>query len=803
MLHRGSIYRHTRSSLKVPISLLVLTLLLFPGSGWCEPRSGIAMHGEALEPQDFANFPYANPDAPKGGRLTLAMRGTFDSLNPLIVKGVSAEGIRDYVYESLLARAYDEPFSLYGLIAESVEVPEDRSFVEFTLNPAAKFSDGTPITVEDVIFSLCVAARPWPPQPPLLLSEGHARREDRGAQGQIHLRRQRRPRDAVDHRLDAGAAAPFDRRGQLREDEPRAAHRQRTLTSSTRSIRARASPTSATRIIGAPTFPSIAAITISMRSASTITATAAACSKPSSLARSALRPEDDPTRWTEGYDFPALRDGRVVKEEFPIAVPAGMSALVFNTRRPLFADPRVREALIKLFDFAWINRTLYHGQYARTESYFDRSELSSHGRAADAREAALLAPFAERRQTGDHGRQLRLARERWVGREPRGAQRGARAASSRPAIGSRAARSSTQATVEPFAFEILATTRAEERLLLTYARALKQVGIDAQIRQVDSAQYQRRKQTYDFDMIQYDWPVSLSPGNEQSFRWGSEAAVTEGSFNYAGVASPGVDAMIKAMLEAKDEASFVAAVRALDRVLLSGDYVIPLFHLPRQWLAYWRGLNGRPRPRFTATSSTPGGWSPRSQRPRARRPLGPDAMTMSSPADKLQRDPELLHHGGFAIAAAELDQLYQSFPAFLDAACFALPDPIVGDRIFAAVRAEAGQPISLDALQRLLREQGVVPYKYPDRLVAVKHDPARCPWRRAAQSAPAEVWCTLRQKNLVKPGHDEPTKRGEKLVAPQLTASRRLASPAPAISTRRRSRSRVPASRSSGVSQSA
>jgi peptide/nickel transport system substrate-binding protein len=142
----------------------------------------------------------------------------------------------------------------------------------------------------------------------------------------------------------------------------------------------------------------------------------------------------------------------------------------------------------------------------------------------------------------------------------------------------------------PVSFEILAATRAEERLLLTYARALKQVGIDARIRQVDSAQYQRRKLTYDYDMLQYDWPVSLSPGNEQFFRWGSDSATTEGTYNYAGVKSAGVDAMIKALLEANDSENFVAAVRALDRLLLSGDYVVPLFHLPTQWLAYWNRL---------------------------------------------------------------------------------------------------------------------------------------------------------------------------------------------------------------------
>jgi peptide/nickel transport system substrate-binding protein len=308
-----------------------------------------------------------------------------------------------------------------------------------------------------------------------------------------------------------------------------------------------------------------------------------------------LRNEDDPTRWAEGYHFPAIRDGRVVKEELPLATPAGMSALVFNTRRPLFADPRVREALVKLFDFAWVNRTLYHGQYARTQSYFARSDLSSHGRPADARERQLLAPFPDqvKPEIVDGSFAFPVSDGTGENREGR-----SEALHLLEAAGWRLERGKlvNAETGEPFEFEILAATRAQERLLLTYARALKQVGIEARIRQVDSAQYQRRKQTYDFDMIQNFWPVSLSPGNEQSFRWGSEAAVTDGSFNYPGVKSAAVDAMIDAVLKAEDRASFVSAVRALDRTLLSGDYVIPLFYLPRQWVAHWRDLR---RPELT------------------------------------------------------------------------------------------------------------------------------------------------------------------------------------------------------------
>jgi peptide/nickel transport system substrate-binding protein len=266
-----------------------------------------------------------------------------------------------------------------------------------------------------------------------------------------------------------------------------------------------------------------------------------------------------------------------------------MAALVFNTRRPLFADQRVRQALIKLFDFEWVNRTLYHGQYARTQSYFARSELSSHGKPADKAERTLLAPYLDHVKPSIMDGSFAFPVSDGTGENR---ERRLEALQLLEEAGYRltGGKLINVTTGEPFEFEIVAATRAQERLLLTFARALKQVGIEARIRQVDSAQYQRRKQTYDFDMIQYFWPVSLSPGNEQSFRWGSEAAVTEGSFNYPGIKNPAVDVMIETLLKAESRDEFVSAVRALDRVLLSGDYVIPLFYLPRQWVAHWNDL---------------------------------------------------------------------------------------------------------------------------------------------------------------------------------------------------------------------
>jgi peptide/nickel transport system substrate-binding protein len=574
--------------LKAPISLLILALLLPSGSNQAMAADGIAMHGSPHEAAGFTCFPYVNPDAPKGGRVTFAMQGSYDSLNPLIVKGEPADGVRDYVYESLLARANDEPFTLYGLIAESIDTPPDRSYVEFTLDPRAKFSDGVPITVDDVMFSL-------------ELLRDHGRPNHRSYYKKVTKvgkTGERKVRFTFDHSGDREMPLIIG----LMPVLPKHLINPDTFENTTltpligsgpyviskvdpgKSITFKRDPNYWGRDLpvncGRYNFDEIR-FDYYRDAGSMFEAF------KSELVQ--LRDEDDPTRWTEGYDFPAFRDGRVIKEELPLETPAGMSALVFNTRRPLFADQSVREALIKLLDFEWINRTLYHGQYARTQSYFARSNLSSHGHPADATERVLLAPYLNEVKPSIMDGSYALPESDGSG-ENREGRREALQLLEQAGYQLKGGKLVNVATGEPFQFEILAATRAQERLLLTYAAALKQVGIDARIRQVDSAQYQRRKQTYDFDMIQYYWPVSLSPGNEQLFRWGSQAAVTEGSFNFPGVKSKAVDAMIEAMLKAEDEDGFVSAVRALDRVLLSGDYVIPLFHLPRQWVAHWREL---------------------------------------------------------------------------------------------------------------------------------------------------------------------------------------------------------------------
>ncbi|MCI0598787.1 MAG: extracellular solute-binding protein, partial [Beijerinckiaceae bacterium] len=295
-----------------------------------------------------------------------------------------------------------------------------------------------------------------------------------------------------------------------------------------------------------------------------------------------FREETNSARWSSSYNFPAIRDRRVIRESLPAGGPKGMEGFVFNLRRPLFADIRVREALGLVFDFDWINANLYDGLYKRTKSFFDESELASTGRAASAAELALLAPFpgVVRRD---------ILEGRW--QPPTTGGLGADRMQPKRALailkdagyeleGGRLTKDG-----EALSFEIMVKDRNQERLALNYADSLARIGVAAKVRLVDEVQYQRRRQRFDFDMMLGSWLASASPGNEQRSRWGSASAGQEASFNLAGVKSPAVDAMINALLAAKTREDFVAAARAYDRVLLSGFYVVPLFHSPNQWIA--------------------------------------------------------------------------------------------------------------------------------------------------------------------------------------------------------------------------
>ncbi len=596
---RANTARLTRLSAWTEACTLFLVALMFAGlvsdraAAGAQPRHGIAMHGTPALPADFPHLPYVNPDAPKGGRIVLGQHGTFDSLTPFIIRGVAAAGLRDYIYESLLARSLDEPFSLYGLVAKSIEVPPDRSSITFHIDARARFSDGQPITPEDVLFSWEQLKDKGPPYmrahyrtvakvtilPPGAIRfdfEGYGNREAPLLLGLMPI--------LPKHRLDAET---FE---QTSLDIPIGSgpYVIGSLEAG-RTITYRRNPEWWGRDLpinrGRFNFDEVRF---------DYYRDATALFEAFKSGQISFRPEEDPARWVEGRALPAVADGRIKIAEFDVGVPAGMAAFAFNTRRWPFSDLRVRQALIQMFDFEWINSNLYHGGFTRTQSYFERSALASTGRPADTRERALLAPFAKLIKPEVLEGTWQLPVSDGSGHNRENLSRGIALLKE---AGFALQRGRMQAADgRPLSFEILAATRAQERLMLSFTNTLQRIGIEVRVRQVDSTQYQERLRTFDFDMIQANWPASLSPGNEQVNRWGSGAADIERSLNYPGVKNPAVDAMIEALLKAEEREDFEAGVRALDRALISGDYVIPLFHARRQWVGHWAYLVPAPRP---------------------------------------------------------------------------------------------------------------------------------------------------------------------------------------------------------------
>ncbi|MEA3022009.1 MAG: peptide/nickel transport system substrate-binding protein [Alphaproteobacteria bacterium] len=556
-----------------------------PDASAAEPRHAIAMQGEPALPVGFAAFPYVDPNAPKGGRLVQGALGTFDSLNPLIVNGVPAISTRGYVIESLLTRNYDEPFTLYGLLAKTVETDDARSYVTFTIDPLAKFSDGRPVTADDVIFS-------WR----LLRDKGrpnyrtyYVKVAKAEALGERVVRFDLAGSNDRELPLILGLMPVLPRHA-TNEDT----FEETTLKPPTGSGPYVIAQVDAGRSVTLRRNPAYwgrdLAVNKGLWNFDTLQFDyyRDANSQFEAFKKGLfdVRVEVDPGRWETAYDFPAVRDRRVVKEAFPSGLPQGMLGLVFNTRRAIFADIRVREAISLLFDFEWINKNFFFGQYRRSASYFAGSELSAYRRPADAREPALIAPFPGSVRPDVLDGTWSLAATDGSGRD-RAILRRALALLASAGYALTGTELRERASGRPFEFEILVTSKDHERIAIAFAQTLKLAGIAARIRSVDAVQFDQRRIAFDFDMIPYRWEQSLSPGNEQAFYWGAAAADEQGSRNYMGVRSPAIDAMIAAMLEATTREGFVAAVRALDRVLISGYYVVPLFYLPDQWVARW------------------------------------------------------------------------------------------------------------------------------------------------------------------------------------------------------------------------
>ena len=568
------------------------------------------MHGAPALPADFTHMPYANPDAPKGGRLVQGHLGTFDSLNPLIVRGIAVQQIRGFVVESLMARGNDEAFTLYGLVAKSVETDDERSYVTFRLDPLARFSDGQPVTAADVVFS-------WS------LLRDHGRPNHRQYYSKV----------AKAEIIDPGTIR-FDLAGAGDRELPLILGLMPVLPKHAVDV-ATFEDTTMTGPVGSGPYR----VSATKPGASvTLTRNPDYWGRDLQVNRGLwnfdeirldfyresngqfeafkrglydFRVETEPLRWHDGYDFPAARNGEVIRDTIKTGMPQPSEFLVFNTRRPVFSDLRVRQALTLLFDFEWINRNYFFGLYGRSASFFAGSELSAYGRPADDRERELLKPFASRIPLDILDGNYRLPVSDGSGRD-RVTLRSALTLLSQAGYDLDGTVLRQRSTKAPLTFEILVTTRDQERIALAYARDLKRAGIDASVRAVDAVQFDQRRLGFDFDMIQNRWDQSLSPGNEQSFYWGSEAADNQGTRNYMGAKNPAIDALIAAMLEAREHPAFVSAVRALDRTLMSGFYAIPLFNVQEQWIARWNRIE---RPVATAlTGYLPETWWQRPDR---------------------------------------------------------------------------------------------------------------------------------------------------------------------------------------------
>jgi len=564
-------------------------LAILSGVAAAEPSHGIAMYGDPALPADFAHLPYANPDAPTGGRIVTGEVGSFDSLNPHIRQGSTPWQLRFLAYESLMGRSWDEPFTLYGLLAESVEVGADGAWVEFHLRPEARFSDGSPVTVEDVIWSY-----------ETLGTEGHPRYrnawnrvESIAAVGERGVRitfsepdrelalimglrpilqaAQWQGRDFTDSGIDAipVSSAPYV----IDNFEPG------------RYVSLRRDPDYWGRDLGFRRGTNVIdEIRLEFFGDGTAMREAFVAGEITTIR------ESNAADWETNYDFPRVRSGEVVLSEIPHQRPTGMWGFVMNTRSPQFEDWRVREAMIQAFNYEFINQTQNGGLAPRITSYFSNSVLGMQPGEATGRVRELLGPFADHLLPGAlEGYEFPVSNGREANR-----------AGIRAAMGlMEAAGYSVEDGVmtgpdgAPFTFEIvLQQGSAENQAIINiYVESLARLGIAPRVTTIDSAQYRERTDAFDFDMTWLARGVSLSPGNEQYLYWGCEMVDVEGSRNLMGVCNPAIDAMVDEMLSAESQDDYRAAVRALDRVLTAGRYVIPIWYSPVSRIAHVRELH--------------------------------------------------------------------------------------------------------------------------------------------------------------------------------------------------------------------
>ncbi len=568
---------------KFLIAFAILTsIIALNKHAYSEKVHGIAMHGTPKYASDFEYLDYVNPNAPKGGTVKFGSYGSFDNLNRVAFKGSKAAGL-GYVNDTLMRRVWDEAFSLYGLIAEKVELPEDRSSITFYLNANATFHDGSPITRDDVLFSLETFQTKGTPnqkktygkvvETQLIGIDGIKMIFENNEDKELPLiiagflpiipKKFYENLDVTKTFLDIPlGSGPY----QVDSLDPGRQIKYKRVEN----YWAKDLPVNK----GLYNFDTI--IYDYYKDSNVLV-------EAFKVGEYDFRREYNVKRWLSEYDFKAVQNGEVILTEMNNDRPVGMNGLVMNTRRDIFNNRNVRLALSYAYDHEWINKTIYQNAYVRTDSYFDNSPLASSG-LPSTNELELLnvwkdeipaevftetfTPPITDGSGNDRKNLLKakeiLEKEGWFVENGKLVKDG-----------------------KEFKFEFLIVSPSDEKIALAYQSNLKKLGITMDVRTVDSSQYQERLLSYDFDMIKRYWGVSLSPGNEQQFYWGSEVGQKDGSRNYPGINSPAVDALIEKLISATNREELTTAIHALDRVLLWGHYVVPLYHSNKDRIAYW------------------------------------------------------------------------------------------------------------------------------------------------------------------------------------------------------------------------
>lgn len=563
-------------------------LLLLTSAAQAEPRHAITLYDEQPKyPANFQYFDYVNPNAPKGGILRQPGTGGFDSFNPFIPKG-NAVGV-GLIYDSLTYHSPDEPFTEYGLLAEKIDKAPDNSYVRFILNPKARFHDGTPVTAEDVIFTFNILLEKGDP----LYRHMYADVEKVVAEDKLKVRFDFKHKDNRELPLILGQIQVLPKhwwatrdfgKGDLEPPLGSGPYRIGKVAPGSSVNFERVKDWWAKDLPVSRGLYNFDRIQIDFYRDSQVALEAFKAGQFD------VNLEYSAKDWNTGYDSPALRAGKFVQLAIPNHNPAGMQGYVYNLRRPVFQDRRVREAIAQLFDFEWANKQLFYGAYKRTHSYFENSELAATG-LPSAAELRLLEPLRDKLPPEVFSQEFKVPRSDGSGIIREQSRRAYQL------LTEAGYRIENDKMIGPdgkqLAFEFLNYQPNLERVILPFKRNLAELGIDLQIRRVDVSQFINRLRTWDYDMTSGIWPQSSSPGNEQMDFWHSSSADKPGSRNLMGLRDPAIDHLVEGLIRSDSRQSLVTHTRALDRALLWGHYVVPNYYVDTWRVAYWKRF-GRP-----------------------------------------------------------------------------------------------------------------------------------------------------------------------------------------------------------------